>query len=135
MRHRGSRYCIYYHACIIILAGVSSSDQTFVLAASVIVIVISLFRLIIELIQAGYSIITTLLEPSQRWFEYFFDFVNWLEIPLYLCSTIFAFAQFTGQCTCTKNGQWSAGILAVFLAWLSLVFNMRKLEVLGKFSN
>ena len=101
----------------------------FIVAAAVIIILISSIRLIFEI----YQVIKSLISPYQHRLEYFLDLANWLEVPVYTCAIIFAYAQLSSTCTCVQDGVWSIGTIAIFLAWTSLVIYMRKLEFLGKF--
>lgn len=113
------------------IVGIQSHDRIFILVAAVIIIVISIFRLILEIIQVLKSIIT----PYYQRYEYFLDLANWLEVPLYTCVIIFAASQFSSECTCVDNWEWNVGTIGLFLAWASLVVYLRKFELLGKLSS
>ena len=101
----------------------------FTLAAAIIIIIMSSFRLFLEFIQ----LLKSLFVPYHRHCEYFLDFSNWLEVPLFISAIIFAAAQFSSECLCIQNRQWNIGIISVVLAWSSLVVYMRKLDILGAF--
>ena len=62
--------------------------------------------------------------------EYLQDWVNWLEIPLYLFSIIFTFV-FTTPCLCVHSWQWQIGVVAVFLGWVGLITFLQKWPVTG----
>ena len=62
--------------------------------------------------------------------EYLQDWVNWLEIPLYLCSMIFTFV-FATPCLCVYNWQWQIGVIAEFLGWIGLISFLQKWPVTG----
>ena len=62
--------------------------------------------------------------------EYLLDFVNWLEIPLYLFSILFTFV-FATPCLCVYTWQWQIGVVAVFLGWIVLITFLRKWPVTG----
>ena len=62
--------------------------------------------------------------------EYLQDWVNWLEIPLYLFSIMFTFV-FATPCLCVYSWQWQIGVVAVFLGWIGLITFLRKWPVTG----
>lgn len=103
---------------------VTSLDTTFaslvfVPIGAAFVIVFALLKLLFELIQ--------LIKYRLR---YFLDWVNYLEIILFLFSILFAFV-FLTDCFCPFNWQWELGAIAVFLSWIDLVIIIRKLPVTG----
>ena len=104
-------------------------NMMFIVAAAVIIILISIIRLILEL----YQMLKSLIYPYQHRLEYFFDLANWLEVLVYSFALIFASAHLSSTCTCIQDREWSIGTLGVFIAWTSLVIYMRKLEFLGMF--
>lgn len=109
-------------------AGKKSNEITFVLAAAVIVIMFSILRLAIEVLQTAKSLIA----PYEHRYEYLLDLSNWLEVPLFVSAIIFSVSVFNSQCSCLQASQWSFGIVALVLAWGTLVILMRKLEIFGK---
>ena len=62
--------------------------------------------------------------------EYLLDWVNWLEIPLYLSSMIFTFV-FATPCLCVYSWQWQIGVVSVFLSWIGLISFIQKWPVTG----
>ena len=108
--------------------GMKNSETSFVMAAAIIVIVISVICLTIEALQAGKS----LIHPYEHRYEYLQDLSNWLEVPLFISAIIFSVPVFNNQCSCLQPSFWSIGVVALVLAWGSLVVLMRKLEFLGK---
>ena len=82
-------------------------------------IVTAILRLAIELIQL-----------CRHPLEYLQDWVNWLEIPLYLSSMIFTFV-FATPCLCLCNWQWQIGVVSVFLSWIGLISFLQKWPVTG----
>ena len=109
----------------------------FIRALAVMLIVISAIKIISEMAQLIHGCCEPhrIRRPKHWWlyFHYFADLANWVELPLYILTMIFALAQFNSECTCVQSWQWSVGIAALFLAWASLVLFLRKLEVFGKF--
>jgi len=61
----------------------------------------------------------------QHSLEYLQDWVNWLEIPLYLFSIMFTFV-FATPCLCVYSWQWQIGVVAVFLGWVGLITFLQK---------
>ena len=53
--------------------------------------------------------------------DFFKDFQNYNEILLYLLSVPFVFV-YTSDCGCPEKWQWQMGIIAIFLAWLNMIF-------------
>ena len=98
----------------------SSHDREFLKVAAAIIIAMALFRLGMEGFQLYYS-----------WLDYLRNWVNWIELLLYLCSIIFSFV-FLNGCVCPKPWQWQIGSVAVFLSWIVLIMNCRKLPIIGK---
>jgi len=88
-------------------------------------------------VGAAVTILTALLrlaaEMFQLWkhpLDYLLDWVNWLEIPLYLFSIIFTFV-FATPCLCVHSWQWQIGVVAVFLGWVGLITFLQKWGVTG----
>lgn len=57
--------------------------------------------------------------------EYLSDFVNYMEITLYISSITFVFV-FRTPCLRIYHWQWQLGVLAVFLGWLVLITFLQK---------
>ena len=79
-------------------------------------ILLAVIRLFVEFIQL------TIIHGPQ---EYLCDFVNYMEITLYISSIIFASA-FRTPCLHIYHWQWQFGVLAVFLGWLVLITFLQK---------
>ena len=94
-------------------------DYQFLFLGAIFTIVTAIFRLAIELSQL-----------YRHPLEYLQDWVNWLEIPLYLCSIIFT-SVFATPCLCIYNWQWQFGAVAVFLSWIGLISFLQKWHVTG----
>jgi len=62
--------------------------------------------------------------------EYFLVPSNYIEIPLFILSIVFV-SVFRHECLCPSRGQWQAGFIAVFLAWIDLVLYLDKLPLFG----
>lgn len=55
---------------------------------------------------------------------------NWLEVPMYFLSIVFV-SVLDHDCLCPSRNQWRAGIIAVFFAWIDLLFFINKSPTLG----
>ena len=97
----------------------TTDDYRFLFLCAIITIVTALFRLAIELTQL-----------YRHPLEYLQDWVNWLEITLYLCSILFTFG-FATPCLCVSNWQWQFGVVAIFLSWIGLISFLQKWHVTG----
>jgi len=76
--------------------GLSIADYYFLYFAAVTTIIMAVLRLTVEILQMRHPV------------GYLLDWVNWLEIPLYLCSIIFVFV-FATPCLCVYHWQWQFG--------------------------
>ena len=63
--------------------------------------------------------------------KYFLDWVNYIEIILFIGSIIFAFIFTETVCYCPTAFQWQIGALCVFLAWIDLIILMTKFPITG----
>ena len=97
----------------------STQKYQFLIASALLTILFALVRIAVEVIQL-------IKHPL----EFFQDWVNWLEMPLYLCSVIFAFV-FATPCLCVHDWQWQLGAVSVFQAWMVLITFLQKLPVTG----
>lgn len=101
------------------LEGLSSVKNVFLLAAASIVIIMAVIRLIFEMFQA-----------ISLKIYYIFDWVNWIEVTLFICSIIFV-SVYRTDCLCPTDWQWQIGSVAVFLTWIDLIIFIRKLPLTG----
>lgn len=88
-------------------------------AMAILTLTFAVIRLVVEIFQ--------LVQLRQ---DYFLDWVNYFEVPLFLFSIIFC-SVFTTDCLCPLNFQWQFGTIAVLLGWLNLVFFIRNLPRIG----
>ena len=58
------------------------------------------------------------------------DWINWMEIPLYMCSIIFTVI-FATPCLCVYDWQWQIGVVSIFLAWMVLITFLQKWPLTG----
>ena len=97
----------------------SDTRLNFVFAAGVIIIVLAGLRLLLEASQFWYQLIS-----------YLSDWVNWIEISLYILSIIFV-SVFRTPCLCPEGWQWQIGVMAVLLAWIDLIVICSKFPSIG----
>lgn len=85
------------------------------------------------MIIIAFAGIRLLLEACQLCYQpksYICDWVNWIEIPMYLFSIIFV-SVFRTTCLCPDDWQWQVGVLAILLAWIDLIVICDKLPFIG----
>ncbi len=70
------------------------------------------------------------IQLISQWRQYIRDYINWIEILLYVCSIIFVWV-FHIDCLCPLNWQWQIGVVAVFLGWINLIIFISKLPFAG----
>ena len=108
-------YCSYHVHNV----GLSIHEYRFLYIGAGVTILTALLLLAVEMIQL-----------CAHPLEYLLDWVNWLEIPLYLFSIIFTFV-FATPCLCVYSWQWQIGVIAVFLGWIMLISFLRKWSLTG----
>jgi len=111
--------CLVQCNFFIIHLGLSIHEYRFLYVGAAVTILTALLRLAIEIFQL-----------FRHPLEYMLDWVNWLEIPLYLLSIIFTFV-FATPCLCVYSWQWQIGVVAVFLGWIGLITFLQKWPVTG----
>ena len=92
----------------------------FLIVAAIIVLVTTLIRLGMEVFQM----------IQLCFIDYFFSWVNWIELLLFIFSIIFVIT-FTNDCFCPYNWQWQIGAVAIFLGWINLIVFFRVLPLTG----
>ena len=102
-----------------IYVGLSVHEYRFLYVGAAVTILTAFLRMAVEIFQL-----------CRHPLEYLLDWVNWLELPLYLFSIIFTFV-FATPCLCVYNWQWQIGVVAVFLGWIGLIAFLQKWSVTG----
>lgn len=97
----------------------SDSLRDFTFAVAILVIVLSSSRLAFEIGQF-----------CQLRLNYMKDLVNWIEVAAYICSIVFVWV-FHTECLCPFEWQWQFGVVAVFLAWITLLIFVQKFPQMG----
>ena len=100
----------------------SDTSPLFLFTAAIIIIVLAAIRLLLEASQLMY----------QRT-SYLLDWVNWIEISLYILSIIFV-SVFRTTCLCPQVWQWQIGVMAILLAWIDLIIICAKSPNLGLYA-
>ena len=98
---------------------ITTARLSFIYISAIVVIISSLCRLVLE----GIQFVTQF--PG-----YVLDWINWMEIVLYLFSIIFVWV-FHVDCLCPLTWQWQIGVVAVFLGWVDLIVFISKFPLTG----
>ena len=98
---------------------ISTSRRLFPSFAAAIVIAIAAITLLSEII--------TLATIK---FEYFADWINWIQISLYPLAIIFV-SMPNWSCPCVFDWQWQVGVVAVLLAWFDFIVFTAHIPVIG----
>ena len=99
--------------------GIGIVRQSFIYISAIIVLILSLCRLVLE----GIQFVT-------QFPRYIFDWINWMEIVLYVSAIIFVWVFHVG-CLCPLTWQWQIGVVAVFLGWIDLIVFISKFPLTG----
>jgi transient receptor potential cation channel subfamily A protein 1 len=99
--------------------GLSSTRQVLLLITSLVIIILSTIQLLLKMFQ----LVTLKI-------YYLLNWVNWLEVSLYICAIVFVSA-IRVDCFCHVRSQWQVGCIAVFLAWIDLILFIEKLPYAG----
>ena len=97
----------------------SDARSRFVFTAAVIIIILAGVRLLLEASQLVYQLRS-----------YISDWVNWIEVSLYILSIIFV-SVFRTTCLCPHVWQWQLGVMVIFLAWIDLTIVCAKFPYIG----
>ena len=94
-------------------------NYRFVYGASVIVLLLTCIRIILELFQF-----------MRLRHTYFKHWINWMELTLYFCTLNFVWV-YSNPCLCPHERQWEFGTVSVFLGWIILTLFVDKLPGTG----
>ncbi|KAL5486880.1 hypothetical protein EMCRGX_G019417 [Ephydatia muelleri] len=92
----------------------------FVHGAAVVIIIVATVLLLIKFFQLF----------SLRFIRYFKDLSSFIAPVLYLGAIIFS-CTFNTPCLCIPDWQWQIGVITIFAGWISLLFYLRRLPVVG----
>ena len=118
-------HCINVIECLINnnydfpLQDASNTRLVFVAFSGAVIVLLASIKLLFELFQ---------LYNLRH--KYFLDWVNYVEVPLYLLSIMFTFV-FTTKCFCPYPWQWQIGALCLFLGWIELVILIGNFPCIG----
>ena len=85
---------------------------------------------VIVIVLAGSRLVLEALQFFSQLKSYLFDWVNWIEISLYILSIIFV-SVFRTTCLCPEEWQWQVGVMAILLAWIDLIAICAKFPSIG----
>ncbi len=102
------------------IVAISTGRRFVIVVSAVFVVVFAIIKLIFEVFQI-----------LKLRLKYFLDWVNYIEIILFIGSIIFAFVFTETVCFCPTTFQWQIGALCVFLAWIDLIILMTKFPITG----
>ena len=103
----------------IVCIGLSIVDRIFIYMSAIIVLLLSICCLVLE----GIQLVT-------QFPRYIFDWINWMEIILYICAIVFVWV-FHADCLCPLTWQWQIRVVAVFLGWIDLIAFISKFPLTG----
>ena len=70
--------------------------------------------------------------------EYFTNWMNWVELPLFILSTIFACATISAicynQCSYPYDWQWQIGVVVTRLTWIEFIVLSAQFRVIGVYA-
>ena len=92
----------------------------FVHGAAVVIIVMAAAQLLLKAFQLF----------SLSFIRYFKDLSSFFGPVLYIGAIIFSSTFYT-QCLCIPYWQWQVGVVTIFTGWVSLLFYLRRLPILG----
>jgi len=95
-------------------------NQSFLRSASVLIILFSLIRIGIEIIQV-----------CHRKMDYFYELDNWVEVCLFTSSIIFVSYGLQPGCQCPGSWQWQFGAFTLLIGWLDMVLFLKKFPHTG----
>ena len=104
---------------MLLLIDISTPRLSFIYISAIVVLIFCLCRLSLEGIQF-----------KIQFPHYLLDWINWMEIILYLSSIIFV-CVFGSDCLCPLTWQWQIGVVAVFLGWIDLIVFISKFPLTG----
>lgn len=141
----GKFYCktIWMLLCssiiLFIPTGLSPNRAAFLTCAAVFVTIFSTLYLLLK-IPTLYTVLLGMMFAirSKRiesgvWIQWTFELTvrHILEIVLHILSIVFVLTTFRNECMCPTRGEWQAGTIAVFFAWIELLSYIQQFPPLG----
>ena len=62
--------------------------------------------------------------------NYFWDLINWVEVPLFMLSIIFSSVVLNKQ-FCLLAWQWQIGVAVLWLSWIEFIFLSTQFQLIG----
>ena len=86
--------------------------------------------MVIIIISVGQLLIKVFQLFSLSFVRYFTDLSSLVGPVLYIGSIIFS-SIFDTPCLCIPDWQWQIGVVTIFAGWVSLLFYLRRVPILG----
>ena len=104
------------------VVGISTRRQNGVYAFAAFLLFMVVFRLTLEVIQMW-----------SNFSAYVKSWINYMEMVLYLTSTVFVCVWwvFHFDCLCPTTWQWQLGVVAVYLGWANLIVFVSDIPFIG----
>ena len=111
----------------------SGTRSRLVFLVAVGIIFLASFRLLLEVFRIIFLCILSCWDASQLMYHlksYIFNLETWIQISLYILSIIFV-SVFRTTCLCPHVWQWQIGVMAIFLAWFSVILRCAAFPGIG----
>ena len=109
------------HITILLLLHVAGTGtKNFLLAGSIIIIILSLVYLFLEIYQM-----------ILRGDEYLKELENYFQLALFSLCLLFVFPV-NNTCWCLSSWRWQIGAIATFLSWMNLIFLFQYMPLVGQ---
>ena len=120
------------------------SESTIIALASV-MLIYSLLRLVLEGIQLAVSLYQACsslqcgkhfcwdLLGTVKEINYFWNLINWVEVPLFVLSIIFSSMVLinSSKTFCLLAWQWQIGVAVLWLSWIEFIFLSTQFQLIG----
>ena len=98
------------------------------------IIFLASFRLLLEVFRIISLCVLSYWDASQLMYHqlksYIFNLETWIQISLYILSILFL-SVFRTTCLCPQVWQWQVGVMAIFLAWFSVILRCAAFPGIG----
>ena len=106
----------------------------FVSWGAVYIIFLASFCLLLEVFRIISLCVLSCWDASQLMYHqlksYIFNLETWIQISLYILSILFL-SVFRTTCLCPQVWQWQVGVMAIFLAWFSVILRCAAFPSIG----
>ena len=111
----------------------SDARSRFVFLGAAYIIFLASLLLLLEVFRIIFLCILSYRDASQLVYQlksYIFNLETWIHISLYILSIIFL-SIFRTTCMCPYVWQWQVGVMAIFLAWFSVILKCAAFPGIG----